>query len=249
MILARFAAMPGFFAGIFSFASVLPTMLLAALYTAATTAHAGRPLAIDDATITNAKGCELETWMQKSGAETEYWSLPNCNVNGNLELTLGAVRVTGDDSGRTAVFMQAKTLLKPLQTNGWGAGLAVANQYDAEKNVDGVLSVNVPVSFSFDDDRILVHVNSGFMHKRDGGRDVATWGTGAELQLTERTGVTSEVYRQDVGKPFFQFGIRHQLIRNRMQIDASYGDRLRGNGSADRFFSIGIVLSADAIIP
>jgi hypothetical protein len=249
MILARFAAWPGCATGIFSFASVLSVTLLTMLYTSATNAYAGRPMAIDDATVTNAKGCVLETWMQKSGTDTEYWALPNCSVSDNLQLTLGTVRITGDDPARTAVFMQAKTLLKPLETNGWGVGLSVANQYDAEKSIAGDLIINVPVSFSFQDDRLLAHVNSGLLHKGDGERDVATWGIGSEMRLSERTGFTSEVCRQDVGKPFFQVGIRHQLIPDRMQIDASYGDRLRGGGSADRFFSIGIVLSADAVIP
>ena len=249
MILAK-AARPFYRRRRFFRLQPLATGLVAALLsTASICAHAGRPMAIDDATLTNARGCELETWMQKSQRDTEYWSLPNCNVNGNLELTLGTGRIVEDGHGQTAAVMQAKTLLKVLETNGWGMGLSVANQYDPEKSVAGDINVNVPVSFSFQDDRLLVHANSGWLHKRDDGRDLMTWGIGSEMQLTERTGFTSEIFRQDIGKPYFQFGARYQLIPNRLQIDATYGDRLRGNGSADRFFSIGIVVSVDALIP
>jgi hypothetical protein len=76
-----------------------------------------------------------------------------------------------------------------------------------------------------------------------------TWGVGSEMALTERTGFTSEIYRQDIGKPYFQFGIRHQLVPNRLQINATYGDRLSGVGNVDRFFSVGIVLMVDALMP
>lgn len=145
--------------------------------------------------------------------------------------------------------MQAKTLLKPLTTDGWGAGLEVGNQYQPDKSIAGDLSVNVPVSFSFNDDKLLAHVNSDWLHKHDSGRNLATWGAGTEVQLTQATAFTSEMCWQDVGKPFFQFGVGHQLITNRLQVDASYGDGLSGGGNDDRFFTVGIEWSVDALIP
>lgn len=211
-------------------------------------AQAGRPMAIDDATLTNAKGCELETWTQKNRSSTEYWSLPNCNVNGNLELTLGAGRIVSNDGTKNVGVLQAKTLLKLLEPNGWGAGLVVGNQFNPDKSIAGDWYVNLPVSFSLQDDRFLVHLNSGWLHDKEVQHDLATWGIGSELQITKRTAFTSEIYRQDVGKPFFQLGIRHQLISNLMQIDASYGDHFTGSDT-DRFFSIGIVLTVDALVP
>ncbi len=224
-------------------------LLLATLITYIPLAYAGRPMAVDDAAITNAHGCELETWMQKSPSETQYWALPSCNVNGNLELTLGAVRMVSEDNKQTMAVMQGKTLIKVLETNSWGAGLVIGNQFNKDKSPAGDLYVNVPVSFSFMDDYLLAHLNSGWLHKREDGHDLMTWGIGSELQVTERTGFTSEVYRQDVGKPYYQLGIRHQLIPNLLQIDASYGDRLSSPGNGDRFFSIGIVLTMEALIP
>ncbi|RBA22929.1 hypothetical protein EV677_1687 [Herminiimonas fonticola] len=222
-------------------------VLLVALGIHAPVVHAGRPMAVDDAAIINPQGCELETWVQKNQSETQYWALPSCNISGNFELTLGSVRTVSDQDKQTAIVMQGKTVMKRLDTNGWGAGLVIGNQFDKDKSPAGDIYVNVPVSFSYMDDYFLVHVNSGWLHKRDSGRDLMTWGVGSELQVTERTGFTSEVYRQDVGKPYYQLGIRHQLIPNRLQIDASYGNRF--NGGDNRFFSIGIVLSVDALIP
>lgn len=111
----------------FNFSLNLSAALVVLLISILPIAHAGRPMAIDDATVTNTKGCELETWVQKSRSDTEYWLLPNCNVNGNLELTLGAARIVSSDRTQTMVVMQGKTLLKLLEANGWGAGLVVGN--------------------------------------------------------------------------------------------------------------------------
>ena len=75
-----------------------------------------------------------------------------------------------------------------------------------------------------------------------------TWGVGLETRLTERTTLTSESFGQQRGKPFFQFGIKHWLLLERLQLDANYGDRF-GRGGAERYVSIGMVLFGNAIIP
>jgi hypothetical protein len=223
-------------------------MLAAVLFAATTEVHAGRPMMVDDATLTNAKGCELDTWVQKSRTDTEYWAVPQCNFSGNLEWTLGGARIVSNGQTQTAVVMQGKTLLKPLEPDGWGLGLALSNQFNPDRDTIGDLSVNVPLSFSFQHDRLLLHVNGGWLHQKDDGRGVPTWGVGSEWQWTTNTALTSEIYRQAIGKPFYQFGIRHQLVPDRLQIDASYGDRLTGS-SADRYFSVGIELSFDDLLP
>lgn len=203
---------------------------------------------VDDATIVDDKHCQIESWVQKNRDSTEYWSLPACNFTGNLELTLGGEHITSAQGTQTMAVVQGKTLFKPLTTNSWGIGLVGGGQFNPDNNALGDAYSYVPVSFSFLDDRVLWHTNLGWLHDRGTGRDAATWGTGTELKLTDRTAFTSETYGQNHGHPFFQFGIRHQLIPDRVQVDATYGDRLASNG-AERFFSIGFVLFSDAILP
>jgi hypothetical protein len=201
----------------------------------------------DDAALVNEKGCEVESWAQRDVSQTEYWMLPACNFGGNLELTLGGARIAGNGHTQSLVVVQGKTLFRPLSTNGWGIGMAVGSQFDADHAADGTVFVNLPLSFSFHDDRVLLHINAGWLHQRATGADVATWGVGTEWQWSERSAVALETFRQDAGKPYYQFSIRHQLSE-RLQIDANYGDRFdRSEGG--RFFSIGIVLFADNIIP
>lgn len=211
-------------------------------------AHAGRPLVVDDATIADAKQCQLESWLQKNRHSTEYWVLPACNFTGNLELALGGARITGGEHTQTTAVMQGKTLFRPLEMNDWGVGLVFGNQFNPDKSALGDVYASVPLSFSFKDDRVLLHANLGWLHEKEMRRDAMTWGVATEIQLAERTSFSAETYGQNRGKPFFQLGVRYQLIPDRMQLDASYGNRF-GSGSDQRFFSIGFVLFFDAILP
>ncbi|MGY2489061.1 hypothetical protein [Cupriavidus sp. CP313] len=86
---------------------------------------AARPLITDDARIVDPKSCQLESWMQFQSGGNELWALPGCNPTGNLELTLGGSlqRIDGGLDA-TNVQFQAKTLLKALETNGYGIALS-----------------------------------------------------------------------------------------------------------------------------
>jgi len=211
-------------------------------------AHAGRPLMVDDATITGAKQCQVESWLQNNRNSTEYWVLPACNFTGNLELALGGAHISSAAQTQTLAVMQGKTLFRPLEMNDWGVGLVFGNQFNPDKNAVGDLYASVPLSFSFKDDRVLLHFNLGWLRVKATERNAMTWGVATEIQLAERTSVSAETYGENRGKPFFQLGVRYQLIPDRMQLDASYGNRF-GRSSDQRFFSIGFVLFSDAILP
>ena len=73
-----------------------------------------------------------------------------------------------------------------------------------------------------------------------------TWGLGTEAQLTERTWLIAETFGQNQGKPFHQLGLRHWLVPDRIQLDATYGNR---NGGGERWFSIGLRLLTPAFLP
>lgn len=218
------------------------------MFCMAATVHAGRPLMVDDASIAGDKQCQLESWVQNNRNSSEYWVLPACNFSGNLELTLGGARIAGGDHAYTTAVMQGKTLFRPLEKNDWGVGLLFGNQFNPDKSALGDLYASVPLSFSFKDDGILLHLNLGWLHEKEMHRDAMTWGVATEIKFAERTRFSAETYGQNRGNPFFQFGIRHQLIPDRLQIDASYGSRF-GRVSSERFFSIGFVLFSDAVLP
>lgn len=219
------------------------TAMTLALCTLAPVAHAARPMITDDARITDAKACQLESWVKNNGDSTEYWALPACNFTGNLELTVGGAR-TNDDTGThpTDIVFQGKTLFKQLETNGWGIGLAAGMVHHPQADVGGRdWYAYIPASFSFKDDRFVLHINLGWLSEQETNHQQGTWGLGSETQLTERTWLIAETFGQNTGKPFYQMGVRHWIVPNRVQIDTTYGNRV-GNKMDEQWLSIGLRL-------
>jgi hypothetical protein len=119
--------------------------LVGLLSTLALPAWAARPFVTDDARLTTAGSCQLESWVRTYPQSRETWALPACNPGGNLELPVGGGWARYDDAPATKdqVF-QLKTLFRPLETNGWGWGLAVGTvrHRDVRPNLLGHLPMS-----------------------------------------------------------------------------------------------------------
>jgi len=220
--------------------------LLSAALLAVNAAHAARPMITDDARIVDAKACQLESWVQKNSDSTETWALPACNFTGNLELTLGGAMTREEGRTQTTdVVMQGKTLFKTIEPNGWGIGLAAGTVRHSLVDTRDWYAY-VPTSLSFRNDAVVVHTNVGWLRAR--GRNRLTWGLGTEARLGERTWLIAETFGQNQGKPFHQLGLRHWLVPDRVQLDATYGNR-NGGGNGERWFSIGLRLLSVPFLP
>lgn len=216
-------------------------------------AQAARPLITDDARIVDPKSCQIETWARRNADSSEFWTLPACNPTGNVELTFGGAmtRELGS-TATTDVQMQAKTIFRALETNGWGIGLAVGNlrrphaapQRDFAANLYGY----VPMSYSFADDTVVLHTNVGAARPQAASAHRVTWGIGAELKLHERLFIIPEIFNQAGGRPLYQAGLRYWIVPGRVQVDTTYGDRL-GSSQGQRWFSVGFRLLTPAFLP
>ena len=214
-------------------------------------AFGARPMITDDARIVDAKSCQVESWVRTNHGSREYWALPGCNFTGNLEITLGgALTKTGEGSETSDVVIQGKTLFKTLQPNGWSVGLAAGNVQHPHQHsgLAGDLYAYVPASFSFADDRVVLHTNAGVLRQKSTGQTRLTLGLGSETQVAANTWLIAEGFKQLDGRPFFQAGVRHWIVPNRVQVDATYGNRL-GSGNQERWFSIGLRLLSPAFLP
>ncbi len=210
-------------------------------------AHAARPMITDDARLTDAGACPVESWAHIHGQQREFWALPACNPGGNFEFTLGGALAY--NSGRQesgAQVIQGKTLLKPLETNGYGIGLAAGYATQPGNGHSGNPYFYIPVSFSLADDRIVLHTNLGYTRERENQENRLTWGLGSETQLTEKTWLIAEAYGQDRGSPFFQIGVRHWIVPGHVQVDTTYGSRI-GEFSDQHWISIGLRLISPAL--
>lgn len=223
-----------------------------AIANAAVEAHAARPMITDDARIVDAKACQLETWTRRGRDAREYWALPACNFTGNLELTAGGGRTRDDDPGAfDDQVIQGKTLVRPLETNGWGMAFTLGTtrhlRGERSSRWPGDPYVNVPVSRSLLDDRWVVHFNGGAAYRRDDRRTVATWGLGNEVQLAQRLYLIPEVFHNEPGRPFYQLGVRYWIVKDRVQLDATYGNRLVSQDQ--HWISIGLRLLTPPFLP
>lgn len=214
----------------------------------------------DDARTVDAKACQLETWTKFNRGSQEFWALPACNPFGNLEISFGGARLAprGNEASHTSdVVLQAKTLLKPLQTNGWGMGLAIGHishpVVNTSRNLIGDVYGYVPVSWSFMDDRLVVHLNLGALYLENGAGARGTYGLGAEVLLRPNLYLIAETFGQTRGRPFWQAGVRWWLMPGRLQLDATLGDRWSGQHGpgfgAERWFSLGLRLLSPPFLP
>lgn len=224
----------------------LPLLLSLAL---SPLAHAARPMVTDDARIVDDKSCQLETWLKANRGSNEYWALPSCNFSGNFELAVGSAVTRQNGSGETSdLLVQGKTLFRTLEPNGWAWGLVggAASHPDVSRKMLGDVYAYVPATFSFRDDRVLLHTNLGWIRDRLGNRHAMTWGVGSEIEMTPHTWLIAESYGENQGRPFYQLGLRHWLVYNRVQIDATYGNRSNGG---ENWFSIGLRLLSPRFLP
>lgn len=219
-------------------------VLLAAL--AMPPAYAARPMITDDARITDAGACQVESWAQVHRRERDYWALPACNFSGNFEFTAGGALSRHQGEGTSgALLVQGKTLFRPLTTNDFGIGLAAGYTTHSGNGQSGAPYFYVPASLSLADDRAVFHLNLGAVREREIGKTRATWGMGSELQASERLYVIAETYGQYAerggGSPFVQLGLRYWVLPGHVQIDTTWGSRV-GDIQAERWFSLGLRL-------
>lgn len=207
------------------------------------TAWAARPFVTDDARLTIEGSCQLESWMRAYPDSREFWALPACNPTGNLELTLGGGLASGTEGTTTDYVFQLKTLFKPLTTNGWGLGLAAGTVRHPEINPGPNLLGNtfayLPFSASFHDDRVIMHLNLGWLRDHASRQDKLTWGVGGEFQTGSRLMVIAETFGDDKMGAYWQTGVRLTVIPNLFQLDATIGQPFGGD-AAGRWLSFGL---------
>lgn len=229
----------------------LPAALLACALSVAPPAWAARPFVTDDARLTTAGSCQLESWVRTYRHSTELWALPACNPWGNLELTFGGGVAHSDGAGSTHDYvLQLKTLARPLQTNGWGMGFALGTlrhpQINPGPNLLGNTYAYIPFSASFADDLLVVHANLGWLRDKATRSDQTTWGLGSEFKLNPRWTLVAESFGTTAGPSWWQAGARYHLAPERWQLDATVGGQ--SGGSTDtQWLSFGLRFTPAAL--
>lgn len=227
-------------------ASRHPAVLGLCLGLASLPAFAARPFNTDDARIVDAGGCQIETFVkkQRNAGEREDWFLPGCNPGGSHEFTFGGLNIRNDAEGRaSALIAQAKTLLKPLQADGYGVALTLGatrqRPFAADPASHWSPFVNLISSISLRSDAVVVHVNAGALDDRNAGMMRPTWGIGGEILIAPRLYAIVESYGQKGEKAGEQIGVRYWAVPNRLQVDGTLGSQ-RSGPPARSWISLGI---------
>ena len=212
-------------------------LLLAIALAATPAAHAARPFVTDDARIVDKGGCQVETFVKRQSRqdESEFWILPACNPWG-AELTAGHARVDSTQNGDTrTTVLQAKMLLKPLATNGSGFALTLGMLAGTANSP----YVNGIGSFSFANDRAVLHANLGAIRDNVARVSRGTWGAGAEvLLMAPRLYGIFESYGQRGEKPTLHTGLRFWIVPNSVQVDTTVG--MQHAARERRFGTVGL---------
>jgi hypothetical protein len=216
-------------------------------------ARAASPMFVDDARILDPKACQLETWVRSNRDSTEAWALPACSISGLFDLTFGGVRLREDGRGAFSQnVIQVKTVFRPLEPDGWGLGLVAGSVRHLKRETangwPGDPYVNIPLSLAFSGDAVVIHLNAGLSHDRAEKKNTGLWGAGAELRLRDDLWFNSEIFHIESGRPFYQLGLRYTLLKDRVQLDATYGNRAVSD-TAERWFSIGLRLLSPPFLP
>lgn len=182
---------------------------------------------VDDATVIAPHSCQVEGTLYFHRHGTNKVLSPACNVGENLELQAsGAWNRDGGQFSRDWQ-LQGKTVLRPLETNGYGVALmASANRHAEAGERDMSYLVKVPLTFSLADDAVLLHLNAGVMHDKGEQGTRMVWGVGNEIALNDRFSLIGEVFGQNKGKSGFQAGVRTRLMPEKLEMDVTYGNKL-----------------------
>ncbi len=187
-------------------------------------AWAGRPLYTDDATLTEAHSCQMESWTLHAKGTDQLTFNPACNPYGNFEVTAGYVVQHGAAGVQRSVSLQGKTLLRTLPTDG---GYAVGLGFGVSTSVTGATDqseyVYVPLSLAAHDNTLLTDVNLGWSLDQTTRRHKMTWGMGESVVVSRHITAFAEVFGDSTSNPTLHSGVSFALIPDRVQLDLTAG--------------------------
>lgn len=182
-------------------------------------------MVVDDATVMIDKQLQLEAWY---GTE-ESWIQPSISLNHLWDFTPGVVFDTADDVSLQQIFGELKYIPTDLDFDGYSYGWVGAMFFDTEGRVDRVYTY-LPFTKYVLDRSSQVHLNIGFDGRDNINGDFEYGfftGLRADLGLTDRFIILSEVFTTDFETPSFQAGLRFDIVPEIFNIDVTYGESFK----------------------
>lgn len=208
-------------------------LIAAAISLGAPAAQAARPMATDDAAITEEGQCGLQAWGEWSRRGHEGWLLPTCTLLAPVEVTAGGARHEGDGGSYALASIQLKALLREPAPGRWGTALSLGwdRSVHADYAADRVdaRALTSMASYRAPNDGFLVHLNLGVRHDRVSADTQATWGAAFERAIAARFGQFVEAFGESHSPATLQAGLRYDLVPQRVSVNCSVAARWRGS--------------------
>ena len=171
--------------------------------------RAAASLMVDDASITDAGRCQLESWARHTDAGAEWTAVPACTF-ADTEWSLGLSHQQAVASTHWA--LGAKRVLRDIDQRRWGLALSAGVGSDRHHLRGDDWGVNAPLTLALGArDRTLLHLNLGWA--RTAGTRGRTEGIGLEIVTAPHWSLLAETARDATRQRSSQFGVRHDLWR------------------------------------
>lgn len=169
--------------------------------------HAAASLLVDDASITDAGQCQLESWARHTRDGQEWTAVPACTV-ADTEWSLGLTRLPGQSAAQWAVGAK-RVLVAPVQRR-WGLAASASLGGTAHRPRSDDWNLTVPLTVALDaQDRVQLHLNLGWAHHAHvQGR---TSGVGIDVALHRDWSLLAESARDAGRQRSSQLGLRRVL--------------------------------------
>lgn len=188
-----------------AFRVLAPLLLSVALLPFNTRAAAS--LLVDDAGITDAGHCQLESWVRHTDAGQEWTTVPACTL-ANIEWSLGLTRAPGD--ARRQYAFGAKRVLVEGAARHWGLALGASVGGNTQRPRADDWALNVPLTIAPGvQERVQVHLNLGWAAQ--GAARGRTDGIGMEIGLTRDWSLLAETAHDAARERGSQLGLRRVL--------------------------------------
>lgn len=193
----------------------------------------------DDARVVDRHSCQLETWGVYDDTMGEYYAIPSCNFFLDIEISMGAmmsnlpINEVEKPFRMQQVIFGAKRVFSDLEMRGYSYGVVLGNAYNfLYSKYRNDYYIYMPASLAFFDNKLLLHLNLGYkLQHRNNEPHIFYTGLGLEQQVTQRLWLLGEILYERFEKIKFQVGVRIWLLRDRIQLDGTYGNAFSGGRS------------------
>ncbi|MFT3956506.1 MAG: hypothetical protein QM722_19620 [Piscinibacter sp.] len=203
-------------------------LLAASLLVLGGTAHAGRPLATEDADFLDRGQCEAEGFVARAAASGEPalrgWTLQgSCGVGANTQLALAVSRSRSDGASGSGLLFGGKTGILPREGDGLGLTLAwgLVGAKAAGGSMEHELSYLNLVATRELSPGWTGHANLGWLRSESADASSTTWNLAIEKSIGNGVDLMGEVYGDDRSDEWLGLGVRW-AASDKLSLNASW---------------------------